>query len=55
MTMDQGLDACSREPIHIPGSIQPFGVLLAGDDRFEVSHCSANVAAAFGRSPDELL
>ncbi len=25
------LDNCAREPIHIPGSIQPHGVLLAAD------------------------
>ncbi|WP_448207607.1 ATP-binding protein [Azospirillum sp. sgz302134] len=28
-TGDLDLDACSREPIHIPGSIQPHGLLLA--------------------------
>ena len=25
------LDNCDREPIHIPGSIQPHGALLAFD------------------------
>ncbi len=32
-TQDSGLDltACDREPIHIPGSIQPHGLLLVAD------------------------
>jgi len=40
------LDNCAREPIHIPGSIQPHGVLLAcsGDDAV-VTQVSANVEA----------
>src|ERR671911_626284 len=46
-----GLDltACEREPIHIPGSIQPHGVLLAVrlSDR-AVTYASANAAEAFG-------
>ena len=31
MTGPPDLDACAREPIHIPGSIQPHGVLLVVD------------------------
>lgn len=44
------LSACDREPIRIPGSIQPHGVLLAlrpGPDPV-VSHASANLEAVFG-------
>ena len=29
------LSSCDREPIHIPGSIQPHGMLLAVITRFE--------------------
>lgn len=50
------LDACAREPIHIPGSIQPHGVLLAidpGDGR--VLQASANAAAALGVDDADLL
>ena len=38
------LDTCADEPIHIPGAIQPHGVLLAcsGPDRI-VRQVSANV------------
>ncbi|OYW77813.1 MAG: hypothetical protein B7Z26_10200, partial [Asticcacaulis sp. 32-58-5] len=27
--LDAALQSCEREPIHIPGSIQPFGLLFA--------------------------
>jgi chemotaxis family two-component system sensor kinase Cph1 len=43
------LDNCESEPIHVPGAIQPHGVLFAcnGSD-LRVSQVSANVAAFFG-------
>ena len=43
------ISACDREPIHIPGSIQPHGLLLALDpaDRTLVQ-TSANVSALIG-------
>src|ERR1700712_4799503 len=50
------LDNCDREPIHIPGSIQPHGALLALDRLGRLSHASANagellgVALPFGRT-----
>ncbi len=38
------LTNCDREPIHIPGSIQPHGCLLACDAAGAIIlHCSANV------------
>lgn len=58
------LSNCAREPIHIPGSIQPHGVLLVlGEPELRVLQVSANVeellgvpaAAALGRSLRELL
>lgn len=40
------LTNCDREPIHIPGSIQPHGCLLACDHAMrQVLHHSANAAA----------
>ncbi len=40
------LTNCDREPVHIPGSIQPFGALLVLDrDGHTVRRCSANVTA----------
>lgn len=63
MNFEQALESCSSEPIHIPGAIQPFGVLFALDDNLRVAHCSQNVAmclgadtqAALGRPIQELL
>ncbi|MBK3734487.1 GAF domain-containing protein [Azospirillum brasilense] len=46
---DLDLDACSREPIHRPGSIQPHGMLLAfsGSDAGDtLIQASANAAPA---------
>ncbi len=50
------LTTCDREPIHIPGSIQPHGILfgLAGDDLRIVS-VSANVVRHFGHEPHSIL
>jgi light-regulated signal transduction histidine kinase (bacteriophytochrome) len=46
------LIACEREPIHVPGSIQPHGILLAIrlSDR-TVAYASANIAEVFGLDP----
>jgi len=50
------LDNCAREPIHIPGSIQPRGVLaVLREPDFEVRQVSANVADLLGRSVDAVL
>jgi light-regulated signal transduction histidine kinase (bacteriophytochrome) len=38
------LTDCDREPIHIPGTIQPFGVLLAlAEPELTVAQVSENV------------
>ncbi|MDQ6677231.1 MAG: GAF domain-containing protein [Acidobacteriota bacterium] len=42
----QALDQCSREPIQIPGSIQPHGFLLALNSAGQVAQVSANAASA---------
>lgn len=49
------LDTCDREPIHIPGQVQPFGFLIALTADWLVARVSANVGAFIGRSPEELL
>lgn len=48
------LSSCAREPIHIPGSIQPGGVLLAVDSSGRITHASAN-AAELLQAPVESL
>ncbi|MBD8057619.1 SpoIIE family protein phosphatase [Cellulomonas sp. JH27-2] len=50
------LDNCAREPIHIPGSIQPWGVLLAvTEPDLVVRHVSANVDELLGSSVEQTL
>ncbi|MGN7781472.1 SpoIIE family protein phosphatase [Mycolicibacterium sp. 22603] len=50
------LDNCAREPIHIPGSVQPRGVLaVVREPSFEIRQISANVDELLGRSVDEVL
>ena len=47
------LTNCDREPIHIPGSIQPHGCLLACTaDGEKVLRCSANAVEMLGLSAD---
>jgi light-regulated signal transduction histidine kinase (bacteriophytochrome)/CheY-like chemotaxis protein len=47
------LTNCDREPIHIPGSIQPHGCLLACDlTGAEILHHSANVVEMLGVEGD---
>ena len=41
--------SCDREPIHIPGAIQPHGVLLVLDrDSLEIRHAAGDVAGLLG-------
>jgi light-regulated signal transduction histidine kinase (bacteriophytochrome) len=47
------LSNCDREPIHIPGAIQPHGVLLAlrdSSDELRVVQASANASLRLGRN-----
>lgn len=48
------LDACAREPIHIPGSIQPHGHLLAVEaDSLRLVCASAEAGTVLSRPPAE--
>jgi chemotaxis family two-component system sensor kinase Cph1 len=50
------LSNCEREPIHIPGAIQPFGFLLTlSEPRNEILQASANAASSIGLSRVEDL
>lgn len=49
------LNTCDREPIHIPGSIQPHGVLLAFDADGALAACSANLETRFARAAGTVL
>lgn len=45
------LDDCDREPIHIPGSIQPLGCLLAFDAGGRLRYYSENAQQLLGTLP----
>ncbi len=50
------LTNCDREPIHVPGSIQPHGVLLAFvEPALTIVSASANAAALLGTDGDPLI
>ncbi len=49
------LTNCDREPIHIPGLIQPHGVLIAVDENFTITQISANCGDYLGSSAEEIL
>lgn len=58
------LEACEREPVHIPGAIQPHGALVAMDEQLQkVRQVSANlesilgvqVADALAMTPEQLF
>lgn len=50
------LTNCDREPIHIPGLIQPHGVLLVlQEPELEIIQVSSNTFELLGRYPQDLL
>ncbi len=49
------LTNCDREPIHIPGTIQPFGFVVAVSTDWLIARVSANIAEYTGRTVDELI
>lgn len=50
------LNSCAREPIHIPGSIQPHGILIAVDlASMTIAYVSANTVAVLGQDAASLL
>src|SRR4051794_6572201 len=50
------LTVCDQELIHIPGSIQPLGLLLAlSVPDLRVTHASRNVDEWLGRAADDLI
>lgn len=49
------LSNCDREPIHIPGSVQPFGFLLALTSDFTIALASDNLGDYLGRDCADVL
>ena len=55
-TSPPDLSNCAREPIHIPGAIQPHGALIAADARTRrILQVSENCSAVLGREMTTLL
>ena len=55
-TLALAIANCDREPIHIPGTIQPFGCLIATDLLLEtITHLSDNVSEWFPVQTSQLL
>ncbi len=50
------LTTCDREPIHIPGAIQPHGCLLVlKEPELTIVQVSENIALHLGKSPTQML
>lgn len=50
------LTNCDREPIHVPGAVQPHGALLAADAvSGMISHAAGACEVFFGAIPDKLV
>lgn len=50
------LETCASEPIHVPGRVQPHGVLLVlSEPELRIVQASANCAALLGRGHEALL
>ncbi|MCD8742284.1 ATP-binding protein [Mucilaginibacter roseus] len=55
MPFNVDLTNCDREPIHIPGQIQPYGFLIAIDNDFIIRYHSENVSDLIPGLPSLLL
>ncbi|GET37889.1 multi-sensor Signal Transduction Histidine Kinase [Microseira wollei NIES-4236] len=50
------LTNCDKEPIHIPGSIQPHGILFVlNEPQLEILQVSSNTFDLLGVHPQDLL
>jgi light-regulated signal transduction histidine kinase (bacteriophytochrome) len=53
--LEMALADCAREPIRVPGAIQPHGVLLAlSGEPLRIDQVSANCARTLGLDSSEL-
>jgi two-component system, chemotaxis family, sensor kinase Cph1 len=56
LTQAPDLTICDREPIHIPGRIQPHGVLIAlSEPDLQILQVSVNCADLLGQTAEQLL
>ena len=53
---ERALESCDKEPIHIPGSIQPVGCLIAFKrESYAIKAISANCEDMLGKLAEEML
>lgn len=52
---DLNLTNCDREPIHLLGSIQPIGFLIALSRDWVIQRASANLAEYIGFAPEDVI
>ena len=54
--IEEALETCAAEPVHIPGTVQPFGCLIAADAATgRITHASENTGAIIGTACEDLL
>lgn len=54
--LQAALETCERDPVHIPGAIQPFGVMLCLDASLKrITRVSANTEFLLGEPPEKCL
>lgn len=53
--LQQAVENCAKEPIHLPGSIQPHGFLLIVDHEFKIRKCSANFLELTGLTIKQMI
>lgn len=54
--INQALDTCASEPVHIPGCVQPFACLIcANAETLRITYASANCAEITGIPVQDLL
>lgn len=54
--LEKALESCAREPVHIPGAIQPQGCLISLDDTFSrILQVSANINHCLNVAPEQAL
>jgi light-regulated signal transduction histidine kinase (bacteriophytochrome) len=50
------LTNCDKEPIHIPGAVQPHGVLLRLEEpQLLITHVSSSIQSLLQRSPEQIV
>lgn len=55
-TVNDALKNCASEPVHTPGTVQPFACLVCLDkESAEISHVSENCQEILGVAPNDLL